>query len=138
MNEVRIITPTLCLGYGFSEEEFARALDQHRPHVIAVDAGSTDPGPYYLGSGKSFTNRLEVKAELRVLIDAARRLRIPLIVGSAPRSADNQDLAIRRVIFDKDPSKVNTVGGARAACAGTRLATDGMAASVWLPGCSSS
>ena len=31
-----------------------------------VDAGCTDPGPYYLGSGKSFTDRALVKRDLAV------------------------------------------------------------------------
>jgi hypothetical protein len=100
MREVRIVTPTLCLGYGFSEDEFHQALDHYRPHVIAVDAGSTDPGPYYLGSGKSFTNRLEVKTELEVLMEAALRLRIPLIVGSAGGSGGRPHLAWTRQIVE--------------------------------------
>ena len=44
---------SLCglLGYGYSpvslENAFKEKLD-----FVGVDAGSTDPGPYYLGSGK--------------------------------------------------------------------------------------
>ncbi|MGL4209010.1 MAG: acyclic terpene utilization AtuA family protein, partial [Candidatus Adiutrix sp.] len=53
MDEIKILSPTAILGYGFPEESFKAALDKN-PHVIAVDAGSTDPGPYYLGSGVSF------------------------------------------------------------------------------------
>ncbi|MCY4086214.1 MAG: acyclic terpene utilization AtuA family protein [Actinomycetia bacterium] len=81
--EIRLIAPTGTLGYGFSVDDFTRVLDEHRPHVIAVDAGSTDPGPYYLGAGESFTERIENRKELEILIGAALALGIPLIVGTA-------------------------------------------------------
>ncbi len=80
--EVRILSPTAILGYGFPEESFQAGLD-YRPHAIAVDAGSTDPGPFYLGAGKSFTDRAAVKRDLEYLLVAARRLDIPLIIGTA-------------------------------------------------------
>jgi len=32
------------LGYGFPEESFRRGMEKG-PDLIAVDAGSTDPGP---------------------------------------------------------------------------------------------
>ena len=35
-----------------------------KPDVLAVDAGSTDPGPYYLGAGVPFTNRRAVQRDL--------------------------------------------------------------------------
>ncbi|HOA35093.1 MAG TPA: 3-methylaspartate ammonia-lyase, partial [Bacillota bacterium] len=48
-----LLSPTAILGYGFPESSFSRGLSLN-PDLIAVDAGSTDPGPYYLGSGSSF------------------------------------------------------------------------------------
>ena len=80
--ELRILSPTAILGYGFPEASFMKALDR-KPHVIAVDAGSSDPGPYYLGSGKAFTNRAFVKRDLRYMLVAGRKLNIPVIVGTA-------------------------------------------------------
>lgn len=80
--ELRIVSPTAILGYGFPEESFKRALDR-KPHVIAVDGGSSDPGPYYLGSGKAFTNRAFVKRDLRYMLTAGRALNIPVIIGTA-------------------------------------------------------
>src|SRR5436309_2589455 len=53
------------------------------PSVIAVDAGSTDPGPHYLGSGEPLVSRLSMKRELTQLIVAGRKANIPVIVGSA-------------------------------------------------------
>ena len=81
-DEIRVLSPTAILGYGFPLESFRAGLAA-KPHVIAVDAGSSDPGPYYLGAGVSFTDREAVKRDLRHMLTAATRAGIPLIVGSA-------------------------------------------------------
>jgi hypothetical protein len=80
--EFRILSTTAILGYGFPETSFRRGLKK-RPHLIAADAGSTDPGPHYLGSGHSFTSREAVKRELRLMIKAGIENRIPVVVGTA-------------------------------------------------------
>ena len=82
MEEIRILSPTAILGYGFPESSFIEGM-RKEPHVIAVDAGSTDPGPYYLGSGISFTDRQAVKRDLALMIPAALEKKIPVIVGSS-------------------------------------------------------
>ena len=53
------------------------------PDVIAVDAGSTDPGPAYLGSAEPLCSRRVVKAEIEQLLAASRTAGIPLVIGSA-------------------------------------------------------
>ncbi len=82
MEELRILSPTAILGYGFPMESFVEGM-KRKPHVIAVDAGSTDPGPYYLGAGKSFTDFNSVKRDLEIMIPAAIEADIPVIIGSA-------------------------------------------------------
>lgn len=82
MDEIRVLSPTAILGYGFPVASFEEGL-RREPHVIAVDGGSTDPGPYYLGSGNSFTQRQAVKRDLKLLIGAALERNIPLIIGTA-------------------------------------------------------
>lgn len=77
-----VLSPTAILGYGFPDESLAEGM-RRRPNLIAVDAGSTDPGPFYLGSGKSFTSREGVKRDLERLIDAQQTANIPLVIGSA-------------------------------------------------------
>ncbi len=57
-------------------------MNRH-PDIIAVDAGSSDPGPWYLGAGVPFTDRTAVKRDLRLMIRAARKAAIPVIIGSA-------------------------------------------------------
>ena len=51
----KILSPSGILGYGFPESSFRLGVAL-KPDLIACDAGSTDPGPYYLGSGIPFTN----------------------------------------------------------------------------------
>lgn len=82
MEEIRILSTTAILGYGFPMESFVEGM-KRKPHVIAVDAGSTDPGPYYLGAGKSFTDRNSVKRDLEIMIPAGIEAKVPVIVGTA-------------------------------------------------------
>ncbi|EMQ3075664.1 acyclic terpene utilization AtuA family protein [Yersinia enterocolitica] len=78
----KILSPTAILGYGFPEESFIRAMEES-PDLIAVDAGSSDPGPHYLGSGKPFTDRAGVKRDLRYMITAGVKQGIPVVIGTA-------------------------------------------------------
>ena len=91
MQEMKILSPTGILGYGFPESSFKKGLLQ-KPDLIAVDAGSTDPGPYYLGSGHPFTTRTAVKRDLTLLLDAACGSGISLIIGSAGGSGGSPHL----------------------------------------------
>jgi hypothetical protein len=70
------------LGYGYAEESLKIGMSWE-PHLIGCDGGSTDPGPYYLGSGKSFTSRLSVKRDLRLMLIAAVAAKIPCIIGTS-------------------------------------------------------
>ena len=92
MEELRILSPTAILGYGFPIESFEEGM-KRKPHVIAVDAGSTDPGPYYLGAGKSFTDRNSVKRDLEIMIPAALEQNIPVIIGTAGGSGGRPHVA---------------------------------------------
>jgi len=80
--EMKILSPSGIVGYGFPEESFLAGVAQ-KPDLIACDAGSTDPGPYYLGSGIPFTNVTAVKRDLTLMLKAACELGIPLVIGSA-------------------------------------------------------
>ncbi|MGE0092769.1 MAG: acyclic terpene utilization AtuA family protein, partial [Bacteroidales bacterium] len=93
MEEIRILSPTAILGYGFPMESFTEGM-KRKPHVIAVDAGSTDPGPYYLGVGKSFTDRNSVKRDLEIMIPAAIEAGIPVIIGTAGGSGGHPHVAL--------------------------------------------
>ena len=75
---------SLCglLGYGYAPESLKNALAAELDFV-GVDGGSTDPGPYYLGSGKGFVKRLQVKRDLALVLPETKKRNIPLIIGSA-------------------------------------------------------
>ena len=63
---ITVLAPTGTLGYGFGAAALARGMSL-RPDVIAVDAGSTDPGPAYLGSGKPLCARAVIKRYVQAL-----------------------------------------------------------------------
>lgn len=81
-DEIRILAPTGVCGSGFLESSFETGLGW-RPHFIGCDAGSTDPGPSHLGAGHAAFPRQAVKRDLRLMLLGARRLDIPLLIGSA-------------------------------------------------------
>jgi len=79
---ITVLTPTGTLGYGFGAEALSRGMELG-PQVIAVDAGSTDPGPSYLGSNEPLVSDFGIRRELKQLISAGHKAGIPVIVGSA-------------------------------------------------------
>ena len=81
-NEFKILSPTAILGYGFPESSFLKGIEEN-PDLIAVDAGSTDPGPYYLGAAESTLSWESQKKDLQVLLKARHEAGIPLIIGTA-------------------------------------------------------
>ena len=80
-SEVRMLSASGILGYGYPEASLKAGLER-KPHMIGVDGGSSDPGPYYLGSGKSFTSPLAMRRDLRLLLNGAVANRIPMMIGT--------------------------------------------------------
>ncbi|MBO5453170.1 MAG: acyclic terpene utilization AtuA family protein [Clostridia bacterium] len=79
---MKIVALNGLLGYGYSEEALNTAFSE-KVDYLGVDAGSTDPGPYYLGSGKSFTDRGAVKRDLALALPKALEHKAPFIIGTA-------------------------------------------------------
>ncbi|PRX35507.1 Protein of unknown function [Meinhardsimonia xiamenensis] len=79
---VRVLVPSGALGLGWEEAALAAGLAAG-PDLIAIDGGSTDSGPHYLGTGTSKYSRASTKAEWAALIDARARAGVPLIIGTA-------------------------------------------------------
>jgi len=100
MREIRLMSPTGILGYGFSEASFFNGLRKDLD-FIGTDAGSTDPGPYYLGAGVSFTSRKAVKRDMTIMLRGALEKGIPLLVGSAGGSGGNPHLQWTREIVEE-------------------------------------
>ena len=99
-NEFRILSTTAILGYGFPLSSFEEGM-KRGPHLIAVDAGSTDPGPYYLGAGVSFTDRGAVKRDLEIMIKAGVEKGIPVCIGSAGGSGGDPHVDWNREIIEE-------------------------------------
>ena len=80
--QIRFLSICGLLGYGYPEESLRAGLDAD-PAFLGVDSGSTDPGPYYLGSGTSFLKSLQLRRDLELALCAAREKNIPLVIGTA-------------------------------------------------------
>lgn len=81
-NRVRVLVPSGVLGLGFDSEALARAVEM-KPDVICIDGGSTDSGPFSLGTSTSKYSRSVCVREWRQLMQARARLGVPLIIGSS-------------------------------------------------------
>ncbi len=92
MKEIRILSATGMLGSGFREETLRHAMTL-KPDFIGADSGSTDPGPYYLGSSDTNFSDSANKRDLRLMLLAARAAKIPVIVGTACTAGNNDQLA---------------------------------------------
>ncbi len=84
-SRISLISPTGALGMGFLDQSLERGISL-KPDVIACDAGSTDSGPFYLGSGTPKMSRRAVLRDLRRLLLARDQLKVPLIIGSCGTS----------------------------------------------------
>ena len=62
--EFRLLSTSGLLGYGFPESSLKAGLERN-PDVIGVDGGSTDPGPFYLGSGQCLNSVKAMRRDLR-------------------------------------------------------------------------
>jgi hypothetical protein len=93
MQTITGLAPSGSLGSGYNIEAFRRGLGA-APDFIGQDAGSTDMGPYYHGTGYPFLPIATYRHDLSIMLRAARELRVPLIVGSALTSGANETLEI--------------------------------------------
>jgi hypothetical protein len=80
--QLKLIGATGQLGYGVPEPAFTAALER-KPDMIGADMGSTYIGPTFLGSGDIATSPEQTKRDLAKLLIGARKLDVPLIIGSA-------------------------------------------------------
>jgi hypothetical protein len=79
------------LGTGFPEESLRAGLERS-PAFMGVDSGSTDQGPQALGTGQPLLSRQAVRRDLSLLLPAALKHGIPLLVGSSGTSGCDDSL----------------------------------------------
>jgi hypothetical protein len=77
----RVLVPSGALGISFDKAALERGLAT-RPDIICIDGGSTDSGPYYLGTGTSKYSRAVTKSEWAHLMRARAAADVPLVIGS--------------------------------------------------------
>ena len=97
---ITVYAPLGMLGYGFPMRSLKAALE-HGFDVIALDAGSVDPGPYYLGTGKAFTSRTMVKRDLKLIVEAGQTAHVPILIGTACGSGATPHLDWAMRILDE-------------------------------------
>ena len=78
----KVLIPSGALGLGYDHAALARGVAA-KPDIIAIDGGSTDSGPHYLGTGTSKYSRASTKAEWAGLIAARAQAGVPLVIGTA-------------------------------------------------------
>src|SRR5260370_817812 len=97
-DEIRILTPSGMLGYGFPLDDFKLGLAQ-KPHAITIDSGSTDSGPQKLGKGEMTCSREAYVKDIEVLLEAQHETRIPLLISSAGGDGTNLHVDVFRDII---------------------------------------
>jgi len=78
----KILIPSGALGLGYDPDALMRGIAL-KPDLIAIDGGSTDSGPHYLGTGTSKYSRSSIKSEWRELMQARAMANVPLVIGTA-------------------------------------------------------
>src|SRR5260370_37257467 len=81
LDEIRYVAASGALGVGVDADALNKSLEL-RPHFIASDAGTTDAGPFALGSGTAAFPREAVKRDLTRVLVASRKANIPALIGS--------------------------------------------------------
>lgn len=98
---LRVLAASGQLGLGVPQTAICAGIAR-KPHVIAADMGSIDPGPFYLGSGEMAASVSMAHRDLALVLKAARDLDVPLLIGSAGTAGSATQLAaaehlVRRV-----------------------------------------
>lgn len=88
----RILAPGK-LGYTCESASFQEAM-KNKIDLIAADVGSIDPGPYYLGAGKSYAEKAILKRDFTLMLDGALQQQCPLLLGSCGLSGDTAHMQI--------------------------------------------
>lgn len=109
---VKILVPAGALGIPFDKNALMNGI-KHKPDLIAIDGGSTDSGPYYLGSGKSKYSYSATKRDWSILMKMRAKAKIPLLIGTAgtcgTKSSVEWMLKITKEIAKENKEKLKIV-----------------------------
>ena len=88
---IRVLVPSGALGLNYDKRALKNGLKRN-PDIIAIDGGSTDSGPAYLGQGVSKYSRVCIKTEWKGLMEAREVAKIPLLIGTAGTCGTNNSV----------------------------------------------
>lgn len=89
MRQIKIICPNGHLGFAPLKVESFHAGVAAKPDFIAADSGSDDVGPVPLATDSSASPRAWQEHDLEEMLLAARKLNVPMIIGSAGDTGTN-------------------------------------------------
>ncbi len=102
---LRVLSSSGQLGFGIVPASLERGLAR-KPHFIGCDMGSIDPGPYFLGSGAMGAPETMVRRDLSLVLEAARRLDIPLVIGTAGTAGARPHLEATRALLEQEAARL--------------------------------
>ena len=109
---IKILVPAGALGIPFDKKALINGIKE-KPDLIAIDGGSTDSGPYYLGCGKSKYSYQATKTDWSILMKIRSKAKVPLLIGTAgtcgTRSSVEWMLKITKEISKEDNEKLKIV-----------------------------
>src|SRR5258705_13508722 len=82
VSETKVLIPAGMLGAGFTEAALERGIALGAD-AIAIDGGSTDSGPFYLGTASPKMPEEAISADLQLMLVQGAAAGIPVIIGSA-------------------------------------------------------
>ncbi len=91
---LRIICPNGHLGFAPTKEESFRIGAETRPDYYCCDSGSDDIGPGPLGSDTCVSPTAWQKHDLELMLLAARRQGVPMMIGSSGDTGTNSRVAM--------------------------------------------
>lgn len=90
MDRMTLLSPTGHLGFTPIEEGSFYAGVARRPDALIADSGSCDIGPFPLGGDEQHSPIDWQRHDLEIMLVEARRLGVPMIIGSAADTGTNR------------------------------------------------
>ncbi|EXJ53396.1 uncharacterized protein A1O5_13385 [Cladophialophora psammophila CBS 110553] len=88
----KIFAPTPILGYGYNVDEFWHTIIEDAPEAIIADGGSTDPGPYMLGTGKTLCTNASITRDITPFLEACANYKTKVLISSAGGAGSNEQV----------------------------------------------
>ena len=101
MSKFNVMSPTSCMGLVGIDEEAYKGSFRYGLDAVAADAGSLDPGPYYLGAGMPHVPAFQMENDCRIMMEGLSIKKTPMVMGSAGGSGGRPHIKWQLDIMDK-------------------------------------